>query len=352
MASLKLVQLVKRYGDSLAVDHLSLEVHDGEFLTLLGPSGCGKTTVLRAIAGLVEIDGGEIYFDQRRMNDVPPHRRSTALVFQSYALFPHMTIRENIAFGLEMRKVPRAQQRQRVDEVMALVGLERLGERRPGTLSGGQQQRVALARAVVTQPDILLFDEPLSNLDAKLRERLRVEIRELQRRLGITSIYVTHDQLEAMVISDRIVVMNQGRIEQVGDPVSIYQRPVSSFTADFIGQATILPATLVSATPQETVLETPVGKLVSSNRATAANGAVNISWRPEDVQPVAPGQANRLSGKVVRSLYLGYCTQVYFDVNGTLLVAQMPPTSQWQAGDAVQFGLAPDKIQILRPAAA
>ena len=351
MASLKLVNLVKQYGDSLAVDHLSLEVHDGEFLTLLGPSGCGKTTVLRAIAGLVEIDGGEIFFDQRRMNDIPPHRRSTALVFQSYALFPHLTIRENIAFGLEMRKVPRAVQQQRVDEVMAMVGLEGLSERRPGTLSGGQQQRVALARAVVTQPDILLFDEPLSNLDAKLRERLRVEIRELQRRLGITSIYVTHDQLEAMVISDRIVVMNQGRIEQIGDPVSIYQRPVSSFTADFIGQATILPATLLSATAHETVLETPVGRLVSSNRPAAAQGAVTISWRPEDVLPFAPGQPNRLSATVVRSLYLGNFTQVYFDVNGTLLVAQMPAASQWQTGDAVALGLAPDKIQILREAA-
>ena len=351
MASLKLVNLVKRYGDSLAVDHLNLEVHDGEFLTLLGPSGCGKTTVLRAIAGLVEIDGGEIYFDRRRMNDVPPHRRSTALVFQSYALFPHMTIRENIAFGLDMRKVPRAEQRQRVDEVMALVGLQGLGDRRPGTLSGGQQQRVALARAVVTQPDILLFDEPLSNLDAKLRERLRVEIRELQRRLGITSIYVTHDQLEAMVISDRIVVMNRGRIEQVGDPVTIYQRPVSSFTADFIGQATILPATLLAANSQETVLETPVGRLTSSNPSTSANGAVSVSWRPEDVLPFAPGLSNRLEGTVVRSLYLGNFTQVYFDVNGTVLVAQMPATSQWRPGDAVALGLAPEKVQILHEAA-
>src|SRR5581483_7812265 len=224
-------------GSAIIIDDLTLEVNDGEFLTLLGPSGCGKTTTLRAIAGLVEIDSGEIYFGNRPMRDVPPHKRSTAMVFQSYALFPHMNVRDNIAFGLQMRKVPKKQQHEQVHQVMALVGLEGLAERRPRELSGGQQQRVALARAVVTQPDILLFDEPLSNLDAKLRERLRIEIRELQRRLKITSIYVTHDQAEALVMSDRIAVMNHGRIEQYGDPFSIYRQPLNSFTAEFIGQA-------------------------------------------------------------------------------------------------------------------
>jgi iron(III) transport system ATP-binding protein len=348
MASLKIVDLVKQYGDSLAVDHLNLEVIDGEFLTLLGPSGCGKTTVLRAIAGLVEIDAGEIYFDQRLINDVPPHRRSTALVFQSYALFPHMTIGENIAFGLQMRKVPREVQAARVNEVMAMVGLEGLRDRRPGTLSGGQQQRVALARAVVTQPDILLFDEPLSNLDAKLRERLRIEIRELQQRLKITSIYVTHDQMEAMVISDRIVVMNKGRIEQIGDPASIYQRPASSFTADFIGQATILEGRLLSATDQEAVLETPVGRLISSNRPPRAGEAVTLSWRPEDLQPFAPGLRNCLQGRVVRSIYMGNFTHVFVEVGGTVLTAQMSASGQWRPGEAITLGLAPDKIQLLR----
>ena len=351
MATLKIVNLVKKYGDGLAVDNISLDVQDGEFLTLLGPSGCGKTTMLRAIAGLIEIDSGDIYFGDQRMNDVPPHRRSTALVFQSYALFPHMTIRENIAFGLKMRGVPVKARDARVNEVMAMVGLEGLLDRKPGTLSGGQQQRVALARAVVTRPEVLLFDEPLSNLDAKLRERLRIEIRELQRRLKITSIYVTHDQTEAMVISDRIVVMNKGRIEQIGDPITIYQHPVSSFTADFIGQANILEARPVSTTAAECVLETPVGVLVSSNRPAQADqpaDSLTISWRPEDLVPYSSDLRNRLEGKVLRAIFMGNLTNLFVDVNGTVLVAQAPGARAWQAGEAIVLGLSPEKIQILR----
>ena len=348
MATLKIVNLVKKYGDGLAVDHISLDVQDGEFLTLLGPSGCGKTTMLRAIAGLIEIDSGDIYFGDQRMNDVPPHRRSTALVFQSYALFPHMTIRENIAFGLRMRSVPPKSREARVNEVMAMVGLEGLLDRKPGTLSGGQQQRVALARAVVTQPDVLLFDEPLSNLDAKLRERLRIEIRELQRRLKITSIYVTHDQTEAMVISDRIVVMNKGRIEQIGDPMTIYQHPVSSFTADFIGQANILEARPASVTAAECVLETPVGVLVSSNRPAQPAESVTISWRPEDLVPYSSDLRNRLEGKILRAIFMGSLTNLFVDVNGTVLVAQSQGAGAWQAGEAIVLGLSPEKIQILR----
>jgi iron(III) transport system ATP-binding protein len=348
MATLKIVNLVKQYGDSLAVDHISLDVQDGEFLTLLGPSGCGKTTILRAIAGLIEVDGGDIYFDDQRVNDVPPHRRSTALVFQSYALFPHMTIRDNIAFGLRMRNIPPQVRQARVNEVMAMVGLEGLLDRKPGTLSGGQQQRVALARAVVTQPDILLFDEPLSNLDAKLRERLRIEIRELQRRLKITSIYVTHDQTEAMVISDRIVVMNKGHIEQIGDPVCIYQRPVNSFTADFIGQANILEARLVSATAHECVLDTPVGTLVSANRPLDGAAKVTISWRPEDLVPFTGDQRNRLAGKVVRSIFMGNLTNVFVDIQGTVVIAQLAGPRPWTAGEDILLALPAETIQILR----
>src|SRR6188508_840651 len=233
MSRLRLERLSRRYGDFLAVDDVSLDVADGEFVTLLGPSGCGKTTTLRMVAGFIAPDGGSIFFDDRRMNDVPPHRRNTAMVFQSYALFPHMTVAENVAFGLRMRKLPMAQRSHRIDQALDMVSLRGLEGRRPGQLSGGQQQRVALARAIVTQPDILLFDEPLSNLDAKLREKVRLEIRELQRRLGITTLYVTHDQAEALAISDRIVVMNGGRIEQVGDPSFIYRSPRTSFVADF-----------------------------------------------------------------------------------------------------------------------
>ena len=231
MSRLVIKNLTKRFDSAAAVDRVSLDVKEGEFVTLLGPSGCGKTTTLRTVAGFYQPDDGEIYFNDRLMNNVPPNKRNTSMCFQSYALFPHMNVRENIAFGLKMRKVPQEEQKKRVDRALEMLSLGGLGERKPGQLSGGQQQRVALARAIVTEPDILLFDEPLSNLDAKLRVQVRVEIREMQKRLGITSIYVTHDQDEALAISDRIVVMNQGRIEQIGDPHSIYLHPKTSFVA-------------------------------------------------------------------------------------------------------------------------
>src|SRR6185312_12921256 len=236
MSRLRLNHLTRRFEGMVAVDDLSLEVADGEFLTLLGPSGCGKTTTLRMIAGFLGPDAGDIWFDDRR---------NTAMVFQSYALFPHMSVAENVGFGLLMRKLPKMESAARVAEALDLVSLTGLEDRRPGQLSGGQQQRVALARAIVTRPDILLFDEPLSNLDAKLREKVRVEIRELQRRLRITSIYVTHDQAEALVVSDRIVVMNRGRIEQIGDPDTIYRAPDNAFVADFIGLTNIIEGMLL-----------------------------------------------------------------------------------------------------------
>jgi iron(III) transport system ATP-binding protein len=347
MADLEIVDLYKHYGDQTVVDHLSLHVRDGEFVTLLGPSGCGKTTTLRSIAGLVEIDGGEIRIGGRRMNDVPPHKRSTAMVFQSYALFPHMTVAENIGFGLRMRHVSGRERQDRVAEAIALIGLEGLGDRKPSQLSGGQQQRVALARAVVTRPDILLFDEPLSNLDAKLRERLRVEIRELQRRLGITSVYVTHDQAEALVISDRIVVMNKGRIEQMGDPLTIYRRPTTSFTAEFIGQANILEATLVSADPDGCKLETAIGPLIAGPPVVPRQGKVLISWRPEDIVPFAPGMATRIDAVVTRTIFMGNLTDVAVEVNGIAIRLERPGSVDWQIGDTVDLGLPADRIQIL-----
>ncbi len=243
MSTLTLAHVTRRYGGFTAVDDVSLDVADGEFVTLLGPSGCGKTTTLRMVAGFIAPDGGEIRFGDRQMTDVPPHRRNTAMVFQSYALFPHMSVADNIAFGLRMRKLSAAERESRIAEALDMVSLCGLEKRRPGELSGGQQQRVALARAIVTRPDILLFDEPLSNLDAKLREKVRIEIRDLQRRLRITTLYVTHDQSEAMAISDRIVVMNGGRIEQEGDPATIYRQPRSAFVADFLGAANIVVVT-------------------------------------------------------------------------------------------------------------
>jgi iron(III) transport system ATP-binding protein len=348
VADLDLVDLYKQYGGQTVVDHLTLHVSDGEFVTLLGPSGCGKTTTLRAIAGLVEIDGGEIRFGGKLMNDVPPHKRSTAMVFQSYALFPHMTVGQNIEFGLRMRHVSDRDRVQRVEEAMAMVGLEGLAERKPGQLSGGQQQRVALARAVVTRPDVLLFDEPLSNLDAKLRERLRIEIRELQRQLGITSIYVTHDQAEALVISDRIVVMNKGRIEQIGDPLTVYKQPATSFTAEFIGQANVLEAALIAVTPDGSELDTTIGRLFSTARLDPHQRRVLISWRPEDMVPFTPDLPNRIEATVTRTIFMGNLTDIAVDVGGTAIRIERSGSVDWQVGDSITLGLAADRIQVLR----
>ena len=236
----ELVGVTKRFGDVAAVRGVSLDVAHGEFLTLLGPSGCGKTTTLNMIAGFLRPDEGQILLGGRRVEHLPPYRRDTAMVFQQYALFPHMTIAENIGFGLQMRKVPKTEIAKRVDRALEIVRLPGLGSRRPAQLSGGQQQRVALARAIVTEPTVLLLDEPLSNLDLKLRESLRLEIKSIQRELGITAIYVTHDQGEALVMSDRIVVMNQGLIEQIGEPTAIYEEPRTAFVAEFIGTSNFL----------------------------------------------------------------------------------------------------------------
>ena len=262
MNALRLDHLVRRYAGFTAVDDLSLEVKKGELVTLLGPSGCGKTTTLRMVAGFITPDGGDIWFGAQRMNDVPPHRRNTAMVFQSYALFPHMTVAENVAFGLRMQKTPVDERARRVDEALDMVSLNGLQDRRPAQLSGGQQQRVALARAIVTRPNILLFDEPLSNLDAKLRVKVRQEIRELQTRLGVTTLYVTHDQGEALAISDRIVVMNKGRIEQIGDPGTIYRFPRTSFVADFLGAANIIEGRAIG----KGLVESPVGKFAVKSK--------------------------------------------------------------------------------------
>src|SRR5215468_12132663 len=242
MPFLELDKLTKRFGDQLAVDDLSLVVDKGEFVTLLGPSGCGKTTTLQMIAGFADVTSGNIRLEGRDLLAVKPARRGLGIVFQSYALFPHMTVAENVAFGLEMQGVAAAERARRVGDTLELVGLAALAGRFPRQLSGGQQQRVALARALVIRPQILLLDEPLSNLDAKLREEMQIELRQIQRTVGTTTILVTHDQSEAMALSDRIVVMNRGRVEQEARPSDIYQRPANAFVAGFVGKINVLPA--------------------------------------------------------------------------------------------------------------
>ena len=259
MARLRLVDIYKSFGDVKVIDGISLNVEEGEFITLLGPSGCGKTTTLKIIAGFIQPEEGEIYFDDDLMNSIMPNKRSASMCFQSYALFPHMSVYNNVAFGLKMKKVPVEEQKDRIFDALKIVGLEKYHDRKPGQLSGGQQQRVALARAIVTRPRILLFDEPLSNLDAKLRDKVRVEIRELQQNLGITSIYVTHDQAEALVISDRIVVMNCGKVEQIDEPYSLYRKPETGFVADFIGAANIGKGKIITDSGSAYTVETEYG---------------------------------------------------------------------------------------------
>jgi len=277
MVRVELKGVLKGWEDfKLTVDHL--EARDGEFLTLLGPSGCGKTTTLRIIAGFEKPERGEILFDGKRVNDLPPYERGIGIVFQDYALFPHMTVFKNIAFGLEMKRLPKAEIERRVRWALELVGLEGLENRYPEQLSGGQQQRVALARALVVEPDVLLLDEPLSNLDAKIRERLRGEIKRIQRELGITTVYVTHDQEEAMAVSDRIAVMNVGRVEQVGKPLELYYRPRTEFVARFLGLSNILE------------LKAENGKACLGGLCfdVGRDGKVRVFFRPESVH-VKPG---------------------------------------------------------------
>lgn len=336
-----------RYDTVTAVDDLSLAVEDGEFISFLGPSGCGKTTTLRAIAGFISPSAGEIRFDDDVMNAVSPQKRNTAMVFQSYALFPHMTVRENIGFGLRMKRIPPDQQERSIAEAIQMLRLEGLESRKPGQISGGQQQRVALARAVVTRPRILLFDEPLSNLDAKLRESVRVEIRTLQRRLKITSIFVTHDQSEALNISDRIVVMNNGRIEQVGDPFDIYRFPKTRFVADFIGLANIVEATVISATGSACVLDTVFGRLVVATNGPVDKDKVLLSWRPEDTVRFQEGMPNRLDGVIHHSIFMGNLTDLFVAINGGTVRVQMGNDSRFREGEPIVLSVPEDKIHVL-----
>src|SRR5712672_2808575 len=302
MARLEIDRVTKRYGEVHAVRDVTLDVTDGEFVVLLGPSGCGKTTTLRIVAGFAEPTSGCVRLGERDITALPPWKRNAGLVFQSYALFPHMTVAENIAFGLEMRKVPKAEMTPKIAEALRLVRLDRLGDRLPRQLSGGQQQRVALARALVFRPDVLLLDEPLSNRDARLRQDVRVEIRELQRKLGLTTVMVTHDQEEALTMADRLVVMSEGRIRQIGTQQDLYERPSEKFVADFVGRSTFIdgrmdgPGRFVSA-----------GGLVVACEGTGTGGA-SLALRPERLaltKTVAPAMDNCFPGTLEFISYLG-----------------------------------------------
>ena len=287
---------VKRYGDFTALNGVSLNIKEGEFFTLLGPSGCGKTTLLRMIAGFNSIEGGDFYFGEKRINDVPAHKRDIGMVFQNYAIFPHLTVKENVAYGLKARKVGKQEMETRVSEALELVQISHLADRKPNELSGGQQQRVALARAFVIEPSVLLMDEPLSNLDAKLRVQMRTVIKKLQRRLGITTIYVTHDQEEALAISDRIAVMKDGNIMQIGTPNEIYAKPQNPFVAGFIGVSNFLDCEVRNGrtvVQDEITVDIPLRK--------AFSGKAKLSARPEQLFFSEQG----MPGKVLFSTFLG-----------------------------------------------
>jgi iron(III) transport system ATP-binding protein len=331
-----------------AVQDFSLHLAPGEFVTLLGPSGCGKTTVLRTLAGLEEFSEGEILLDGRSIANLPSHQRRIGLVFQNYALFPHMTVFENVAYSLRIRRAPEVEVRSEVVSALQAVGLEELGPRLPGQLSGGQQQRVAVARALVMKPDLLLFDEPLSSLDAKLRVQVRAELRRLQKDLGTTALYVTHDQDEAMSLSDRIAVMRAGKVEQVGPPEEIYARPASLFVAEFVGKVNVLPGRVIGSSGDHSIVEA-LNQRIRLPSACIPAAEVLMLIRPEAVR-LCPPSDDRRSGRVEEIEYLGGQTEYRIRVGATLIVAVQSTLSRERRiaeGDSVGLEFVEDAIHLL-----
>lgn len=337
-------EVIKKYGDFKAVDGVSLDIKEGELFTLLGPSGCGKTTLLRMIAGFNTIEEGIIYFGEKPINQVPAHKRDIGMVFQSYAIFPHMTVAENVAYGLKAKKVAKQEIEQRVQKALKLVQIEGLKDRKPSQLSGGQQQRVALARAIVIEPGILLMDEPLSNLDAKLRIQMRSIIRKLQKELGITTIYVTHDQEEALAISDKIAVMDKGKIIQIGTPEDIYKKPKTTFVAGFIGTSNFIECDI-----QEKVYITENYALDVKLKTSHIKGKTQLSIRPGQIKIAKEG----VEGKIVFSTFLGD----YIEYEIMLETGQMIEVNQstyesdkvYQEGEQVRLSFDPNCVRVYHP---
>jgi len=359
MAFIEIQDLFKRYKSVTAVNRIRLDVHQGEMLTLLGPSGCGKTTTLRCIAGLEKPEAGDIRIDGRSMLSegfVPPAKRGIGMVFQNYAVWPHMKVLQNVVYGLKLQKIPMKSIRERAASVLEMVGLSGLENRYPGQLSGGQQQRVALARALVRNPKVLLLDEPLSNLDAKLREKMRFEIKALVRRMGITSVYVTHDQAEAMVISDRIAVMESGHIAQVGTPLEIYETPADRFVADFIGTTNFISGTLLdlSGVSGSVYMKTDFGETIRCRKnplkETPPGATIHASIRPEDVELFSDPpefQENTVTGIIAHRAYLGNFMYFFVDIQGTQIRVQAPYHLPHEEGAEVFLYLNPQKCVLL-----
>ncbi|MCS7145766.1 MAG: ABC transporter ATP-binding protein [Nitrososphaerota archaeon] len=352
MTEVKLEKVSKHFGETKAVDNVNLQINDGEFMVLLGPSGCGKTTTLRLIAGLEKPTSGLILFDGEVVNDLEPKDRRIAMVFQDYALYPHMKVFDNMALNLQIRGVPKEEIKRKVLETAELLGIKHLLDRKPGQLSGGEQQRVALGRAIIREPSVFLMDEPLSNLDAALRAKMRGELKKLQERLKTTTIYVTHDQVEAMVMADKIAVMKSGKVQQIGSPQEIYSRPANRFVAEFVGspKMNIFDATLViDESPRLTTGSFEIKIPPYSVEAVAQRGAATellVGVRPEDIAVSTAPRRDFIEASVYLVEDIGNLTFVTLQIGDMLLVAQAPPSVGLKEGDKAYFKLLDEKIHL------
>lgn len=353
MAILKVNNLSKSFGNVKAVQEVSFEATEGKVLSLLGPSGCGKTTTLRCIAGFENPDQGEIYLDDRKITPFPPEKRGIGMVFQNYALWPHMTVYGNLAFGLQIRKVPKPEINKKIKKILSMVQLEGYENRYPRQMSGGQQQRIAMARALVFEPDIMLLDEPLSNLDAKLREEMRFEFTELQKKLGITAVYVTHDQAEALVLSDKIVILDQGKIVQSGTPKEIFSNPKNKFVAGFIAVTSFMDGKVDSLTEEQkkVVVKTDDGLTIQGNNSNLSVGQrVSVAIRMnavhfvQDEDEIEKNSVNLFKGKIIQSSYLGNIVDYKISVGNWMVRTNTEVKNNFKVGDEVKFYLPPEKI--------
>ncbi|GEP55517.1 ABC transporter ATP-binding protein [Reyranella soli] len=353
MTVVELKGVSRKYGNIVALDCLDLVVEKGEFLTLLGPSGSGKTTLLNIIAGMTPPSSGRVEIDGRDVTDMPTRQRGLGMVFQNYALMPHMTVFDNIAFPLRVRRVREQEIRIRVAEVLDIVNLRDLGGRKPRELSGGQQQRVAIARCLVYKPSLILMDEPLGALDKKLREQLQLEIKRLHSDLGVTVVYVTHDQEEALTLSDRICLMNTGRIEQLGTPHELYFAPETVFGAQFLGESNVLTATVSESSSEETVLRCSVGTIRAPTTSVATGAEVTIVVRPENIRRLAPGECigNELSGELIDTTFVGGVTRYYVrpDNGSVLVLKELTNRTAWAAGSGkVRIGWSAEHTLVIQ----